>query len=113
VAATRLVGEQAAETSRQWERGDRGGRPFRRADLGQRSPAAAGRRHRVDPERLLGVEPRRQAPGRRRDWQAARAALERLAGWDRHRDHRSQPHPDRTNRDRRSRVGGRNERDGR
>ena len=78
---------------------------------------AAGQRHRVDPEGLLGGEPRRQAPGRRRDWQAARAALERLAGWGRHRDHRDQPHPDRADRDRPAgrldRTVGRQERDGR
>jgi hypothetical protein len=43
---------------------------------------------RADPERLLGAEPRRQAPGRHRDWQTARAALEDLAGWGRHRDQR-------------------------
>jgi hypothetical protein len=57
----------------------------------------AAPRHRVDPGRLLGTEPRRQAPGRRRDGQAAQAAPERLAGWSRHRhrDHRDQPHPDR------------------
>jgi hypothetical protein len=72
-----------------------------------------GWRHLGDSERLLGAEPRRQAPGRRRDWQAARAALERLAGWGRHRDQRGQPYPDRTDRDRPSRVGGRQERDGR
>jgi hypothetical protein len=51
--------------------------------------------HQVNPERLLGAEPRRQAPGRRRDWQIARTALERLTGWDRHRGHRDQLHPDR------------------
>jgi conjugative relaxase-like TrwC/TraI family protein len=77
----------------------------------QRPTVAAGRRHQVD--RLLGAEPRRQAPGRRRDWQAAQAALERLAGGSRHRDHRSQRHPDRADRDRPSRAGGRQERDGR
>jgi hypothetical protein len=54
---------------------------------------AAGERHQVDPNRLLGAEPRRQAPGRRRDWQTARAALARLAGWDRHRQDRDQRHP--------------------
>jgi hypothetical protein len=58
----------------------------------------------VDPDRLLGAEPRRQAPGRRRDWQAARAALEHLAGWSRHRDHRDQRPP---NRDRPGRTFGR------
>jgi hypothetical protein len=66
---------------------------------------------RADPGRLLGAEPRRDTPGRRRDWQAARAALEDLAGWGRHRDHRhlERDHPGRT-------VGrdlGRQERDGR
>jgi len=59
----------------------------------------AGQRHQVDPERLLGSEPGRQTLGRRRDWQAAQAALERLAGWSRHRPHRDQPHPDRGDRD--------------
>jgi hypothetical protein len=87
----------------------------RRTDHQQRPTAAAGRRHQVDPERLLGAEPRRQAPGRRRDWQAAWAALERLAGWSRHhyRDHRDQRHPGRADRDWPSRTGGRQERDGR
>jgi hypothetical protein len=72
------------------------------------------RRHQVDPERMLGAEPRRPGVGHRRDWQTARAALERLAGWDRHRDQRDQRHPDR---DRPGRSFGRQlarqERDGR
>jgi hypothetical protein len=72
---------------------------------------AAGQRHQVNPEPLLGAEPRRQAPGRRRDWQIARAALERLAGWDRHRD---QLHPGRDRSGRSlGRQLGRTERDGR
>jgi hypothetical protein len=75
---------------------------------------AADRRSPVDPERLLGVEPRRPAPGRRRDWQAAQAALERLADWGRH---RYQPQLDRVGRQppgrRLDRTGGRQERDGR
>jgi hypothetical protein len=113
MAATPLAGEQTDRTGQQPGRRGRGGRLQRRGDLG-RGPAAADRRHRVDPERLLGGEPRRQAPGRRRDWQLARAALERLAGWDRHREDRDQRpldrgrpgrHPDRTV--------GRHERDGR
>jgi hypothetical protein len=73
-------------------------------------------RQRVEPERLLGTQPRREAPGHRRDWQAAQAALERLAGWSRHRPHRDQPHPDRADRDRPGRLDrsvGRQERDGR
>jgi hypothetical protein len=113
VAATPLAGKQTDRTGQQPGRRGRGGRIHRRGDLG-RGPAAADRRHRVDPERLLGGEPRRQVPGRRRDWQLARAALERLAGWDRHREDRDQRpldrdrpgrHPDRTV--------GRPERDGR
>jgi hypothetical protein len=58
----------------------------------RRDPTAAEERHRVDAGRLLGAEPRRDTPGRRRDWQSVRVALERLAGWGRHRDQR---HPTR------------------
>jgi hypothetical protein len=107
VPATPLAGERAHATGQRWERGGRGGRAHRRGDLGQRPIVTAGQRHRVDSEELLGAEPRRQAPGRRRDWQTARAALERLAGWDRHRDQR---HP---NRDRPGRSVVHQERDGR
>jgi hypothetical protein len=58
----------------------------------QRDPMAAAGRHQLDPGRLLGAEPRRQAPGRRRDWQSAWAALERLADHHhRHRDDRHRP----------------------
>jgi hypothetical protein len=114
--ATPLAGKPADGTARQRERGGRGGRPHHRGDLGQR-PAVASDRFRVDSDRLLGGEPRRQAPGRRRDWQTARAALERLAGWGRHREDRDQQHPDRTfgNRPGRhlDRTGSRPERDGR
>jgi conjugative relaxase-like TrwC/TraI family protein len=113
VAATRLAGERADGAGQQRERRGRGERAHLRADLG-RPALATDRRHRVDTERLLGGEPRRQAPGRRRDWQTARAALERLAGWDRHRQDRDQRHPDR---DRPGRhldsTVGRQERDGR
>jgi ATP-dependent exoDNAse (exonuclease V) alpha subunit len=105
--ATPLAVERAQGTGQRWKRGGRGGRAHRRGDLGRRPMVTAGQRHRVDPEELLGAEPRRQAPGRRRDWQTARAALERLAGWDRHRDQR---HP---NRDRPGRTLVRQERDGR
>jgi conjugative relaxase-like TrwC/TraI family protein len=94
-------------------RGSRAAGADRRGDRERWSTVAAGRRHPVDPERLLGAEPRRQAPGRRRDWQAAQAALERLAGWGRHRDHRDQPHPGPADRDRLGRTVGRQERDGR
>jgi hypothetical protein len=113
VAATPLAGEQTDRTGQQLGRRGRGGRIHRRGDLG-RGPAAADQRHRVDPERLLGGEPRRQAPGRRRDWQLARAALDRLAGWDRHREDRDQLHPDRGPPGRHpDRTVGRHERDGR
>jgi len=72
---------------------------------------AADRRHRADPERLLGAEPRRDRPGRRRDWHTVRAALERLAGWDHHRDQRH-PNGERPGRTVRRDLG-REERDGR
>jgi hypothetical protein len=98
VAATPLAGERAAGIGQHRERGGRGGRPHRRGD----------------PGRLPGGDPRRQAPGRRRDWQTARAALERLAGWGRHRDHRDQRHQDRDRTGRHlDRIVGRQERDGR
>jgi conjugative relaxase-like TrwC/TraI family protein len=58
----------------------------------RRAPAAAEDRHRIDAGRLLGVEPRRDTPGRRRDWQQVRAALERLADHHRRgRDDRYRP----------------------
>ena len=82
---------------------DRSGRPWRpTAGIG---PTPAG---------CWVPNPARQAPGRRRDWQSARAALEQLAGWGRHRDHRDHWHPDR---ERPGRTAGRDlghqERDGR
>jgi conjugative relaxase-like TrwC/TraI family protein len=72
---------QVAGTDEQRERRGRGKRIHNRGDRPRRPTVAADRWHRADPERLLGAEPRRQAPGRRRDWQVARAALEHLAGW--------------------------------
>jgi conjugative relaxase-like TrwC/TraI family protein len=114
--ATRATPEQAGASRGQPGRRSRPGTD-RRGDHQQRPTLAAGQPHRVDPERLLGAEPRRQAPGRRRDWQTARAALERLAGRDRHRDHRphrDQRHPDRDRPGRRlDRQVARSERDGR
>jgi hypothetical protein len=90
--------------------GGAGERRERRGHLG-RPTVAVNRRHRAEVGRLLGAEPRRDNPGRRRDWQVARAALEHLAGWSRHRDHRP------PNRDRPGRSLGRDlghqERDGR
>ena len=112
--ATLLAGEQADGTRQQPQRGGRGERTHRRGDLGQRPTVATGQGHQVDPDRLLGAESRRQTPGRRRDWQTARAALERSAGWNPHRQARDQRHWDR---DRPGRsLGhdlGRQERDGR
>jgi hypothetical protein len=84
----------------------------RRPPAATRAPMAAEGRHRVDAGRLLGAEPRRDTPGRRRDWQTVRAALERLADHHRRgRDDRCHPH------ERVGRLGGRDlgrqERDGR
>jgi conjugative relaxase-like TrwC/TraI family protein len=56
----------------------------------RREPTVAEAGHRIDPGRLLGAEPRRDSPGRRRDWQQVRAALERLAN-HRYRDDRHRP----------------------
>jgi hypothetical protein len=108
--ATRLADEAADGTRGQPGHHGGGERAHRGGDREQHPVVAGGRWHQVD--RLLGVEPRRQAPGRRRDWQAAQVALERLAGWSRH-HHRDQPHPGRADRDRLDRTGGRQERDGR
>jgi hypothetical protein len=126
-AATGLAAKAAVGTRRQPGQQGRGERPHRGGDRRQPPTMVAGQRHQIDPERLLGTDPRRQTPGRRRDWQAARAALERLAGWSRPRHHRDQPHPDRADRDqlhtdradrdrlgrRLDRIVGRPERDGR
>jgi conjugative relaxase-like TrwC/TraI family protein len=109
--ATSLAGEAAdgARTRPGQRRHDershyRGGRASRRR--------AADQRHRASLGRLLGAEPHRDAPGRRRDWHGAWAALERLADHHHHnhRDdrHHPQERPDRL----RGRDLGRAERDG-
>jgi hypothetical protein len=90
VAAIPPAAEQAGPTSRPGRRRGRGEGNRQWPDRQSPTHRAAGG-HRVDPGRLLGAAPRRDTPGRRRDWQAARAALERLA--DRHRHHRDQRHP--------------------
>jgi conjugative relaxase-like TrwC/TraI family protein len=109
--ATAPTVERAAGAGERRERRGRGERAHYREDLGRR-PTVADRGRRADPERLLGAEPRRDRPGRRRDWQTARAALEDLAGWGR--QHRGQRRPDR---ERAGRTVGRDlghqERDGR
>jgi conjugative relaxase-like TrwC/TraI family protein len=111
VPATAPTAEQADRTGeqpRRCGRSERAHRPLR----ARRDPTAAEGRHRVDAGRLLGAEPRRDTPGRRRDWQTAWAALERLADHQRRgRDDRYRPH------ERAGRLGdgdlGRQERDGR
>jgi hypothetical protein len=106
--------EEAGGSRGQPGRRSRAAGADRRGEHRERPTVAAGQQHQVNPEPLLGAEPRRQAPGRRRDWQLARAALERLAGWDRHRDRRDQLHPDRDRPGRSlGRQLGRQERDGR
>jgi hypothetical protein len=104
--------ERADGIREQPERRGHDQRTHRRGDLGHRPTVAADQRCRAEAGRLLGAEPRREHPGRRRDWQVARAALEHLADWSRyHRDHR---HPDRERAGRMlGRDLGREERDGR
>jgi hypothetical protein len=113
-SATTPATEWANGTREQQERRGRSQRTHHREDRQRRPTVAADQRDRADPGRLLGAEPRRDTPGRRHDWRTARAALEHLAGWGRHRDHRDQRQP---NRDRPGRsLGrdlGRQERDGR
>jgi conjugative relaxase-like TrwC/TraI family protein len=90
-------------------RGERVRQPHR----AQRDPTAAQGRHRVDPGRLLGAEPRQQAPGRRHDWRAAWAALERLADHHRHRGRDYRPRPQERAGRLHAREHGREERDSR
>jgi hypothetical protein len=81
----------------------------RQPPVPRRERAAA---HRIGPGRLLGAEPHRDHPGRRRDWQTAWAALERLA--DHHRRGREDRHHPRERTGRlQARDLGRQERDGR
>jgi conjugative relaxase-like TrwC/TraI family protein len=109
--ATAPTVERATGAGEQRERRGRGERARRRGDLGRR-PTMVDRGRRADPERLLGAEPRRDEPGRRRDWHTARAALQDLTGWSRH--HRDQRHLDRERAGRSpGRDLGRQERDGR
>jgi hypothetical protein len=101
----RAEGPHAAAERR---RGDREGTRRWRND--HQPPAAArASARRVGPGRLLGAEPRRDHPGRRRDWQQVRAALERLADHHRGDRHRPQERPGRLQ----TRDLGRQERDGR
>jgi hypothetical protein len=59
---------------------------------GRAEPPAGGKAREATATELLGAEPGRHQPGRRRDWQQARAALERLAT---HRDRARDPDHDR------------------
>jgi ATP-dependent exoDNAse (exonuclease V) alpha subunit len=82
---------QQVSAERRHHREERRRRPAdHQPPVPQRERAAA---HRAGPGRLLGAEPRRDTPGRRRDWQAAWAALERLADYHRRgREDRHRPH---------------------
>jgi hypothetical protein len=107
--ATAPTAERADWSGERREHRGRDERTRRRGDRGR--PTMADRARRSDRGWLLGAEPRRDEPGRRRDWRTARAALEDLAGWGRHREQRNldRDRPGRT-------VGrdlGRQERDGR
>jgi conjugative relaxase-like TrwC/TraI family protein len=85
--------ERAGGTRGQRERRGRGERTHHRGERPRWPTVVADRGQQAEAGRLLGAEPRREHPGRRRDWQVARAALEHLAGWGRHRDHRDQRPP--------------------
>jgi conjugative relaxase-like TrwC/TraI family protein len=112
VAATDPTTDRADGTGERRERRSRGERAHRRGDLGRRPTTADDRGRPSDRGWLLGTEPRRDEPGRRRDWRTARAALEHLADWSRH--HRDHRHPDRERAGRMlGRDLGRGERDGR
>jgi conjugative relaxase-like TrwC/TraI family protein len=109
--ASPLAGEAADRTRGQLGRRSHGKSRHQQHDRPRRAVVAVDQRHRADPGRLLGAEPRRDASGRRRDWHRAWAALEWLADHHRHRDDRYRA-PERPGRlwDRDS---GRAERDGR
>jgi hypothetical protein len=110
IPATPLA-KRADGTREQRERRSRSERA-RQPLRARRDPTAAEERHRVEAGRLLGAEPRRDTPGRRRDWQQVRAALERLA--DHHRRGRDDRHRPLERAGRlRGRDLGRQERDGR
>jgi len=77
--ATAPTHERAGGVRGSAERRGRGERTYRGGDLGRRPTVTGDQRHRADPGRLLGAEPRRDTAGRRRDWHTVWAALERLA----------------------------------
>jgi hypothetical protein len=103
-------GRQGLAERRRSDREERRRRPADRQPPAPRRERATA--HRVGPGRLLGAEPRRDHPGRRRDWQQVWVALERLIDHHRRgRDDRSRLQ-ERTGRAR-GRDLGRQERDGR
>jgi AAA domain len=110
LATAPTAAERAGGAPAQRER-RRHGEQGRRPPGATRVPRPAEWRLRVGAGRLLGAEPRRGEPGRRRDWQAVRAALERLADHHRGREDRYGPQ-ERAGR-LRTRDLGRQERDGR
>jgi hypothetical protein len=111
VPATTPTAERDGRPHRSAKRRGRGERA-RQPPRTRRAPTAAAEdRHRVDAGRLLGAEPRRDTPGRRRDWQTVWAALERLADHHRGREDRYRPQ-ERAGRPH-GRDVGRQERDGR
>jgi conjugative relaxase-like TrwC/TraI family protein len=93
--ATSPTADRAEGAGERRQRRGRDQRTHHRGDPGRRATVAADPRRRAEAERLLGAEPRRDTPGRRREWQVARAALEHLADWGRHRGHRDQRQPTR------------------
>jgi hypothetical protein len=104
--------DQAADGTRERprQRSD-GERRRHRSDWPRRATVAVDQHHRAGQGRLLGAEPRRDAPGRRSDWHRAWTALERLTDHHRHRGdrHRLSERPGRLG----DRDSGRAERDGR
>jgi conjugative relaxase-like TrwC/TraI family protein len=87
-ALTALRTGEARGSAGRRSRSEHARQPFR----ARRDPVAAENRRRVEAGRMLGAEPRRDTPGRRRDWQTAWASLERLADhYRRGRDDRHRP----------------------
>jgi hypothetical protein len=87
-ALTALRTGEARGSAGRRSRSEHARQPFR----ARRDPVAAENRRRVEAGRILGAEPRRDTPGRRRDWQTAWASLERLADhYRRGRDDRHRP----------------------
>jgi hypothetical protein len=82
-AVAPAAGRVGRPSSQRAPAGERAERP-RRSRPGRSHPdqrtAHLGQARTATAEQLLGAEPDRRQPGRRRDWQQARAALQRLTG---------------------------------